>query len=83
MESFFRFTIEYEDNDDLCNISEFIVDLDPKRKDVYLLFECSINKTKLLEGIQMAGLLSKEKFIKKNLSSYLENIFLLLIILKI
>ena len=27
-------TIEYESNDDLCNISEFIVDLDPGRKDV-------------------------------------------------
>lgn len=38
-------TIEYESNDDLCNISEFIVDLDPGRKDVHLLFECSIHKT--------------------------------------
>lgn len=65
-------TIEYESNDDLCNISEFIVDLDPGRKDVHLLFECSINKNKLLEGIQTAGTLSKEKFIQKNLSSYLE-----------
>lgn len=65
-------TIEYESNDDLCNISEFIVDLDPSRKDVHLLFECSINKNKLLEGIQTAGTLSKEKFIQKNLSSYLE-----------
>ena len=58
-------TIEYESNDDLCNISEFIVDLDPGRKDVHLLFECSINKNRLLEGIQTAGTLSKEKFIQK------------------
>lgn len=65
-------TIEYESNDDLCNISEFIVDLDPVRKDVHLLFECAINKNKLLEGIENAGTLSKEKYIRKNLSSYLE-----------
>lgn len=65
-------TIEYESNDDLCNISEFIVDLDPNRKDVHLLFECSINKGKLLEGLQTAGTIPKEKFIQKNLSSYLE-----------
>ena len=64
-------TIEYESNDDLCNISEFIVDLDPVRKDVHLLFECAINKNKLLEGIENAGTLSKEKYIRKNLSSYL------------
>lgn len=64
--------IQYEDSDDLCNISEFISDLDPNRKDVHLLFECSINKNKLLEDIQTAGTISKAKFIRKNLSSYLE-----------
>lgn len=37
-------SIQYEDSDDLCNISEFIVDLDPSRKDVHLLFECQIKK---------------------------------------
>lgn len=68
-------TIEYEKDDDLCNLSEFIVDLDPDKKDVYLLFECSINKRKLLEDIQTVGSVPKEKFIRKNLSSYLEKQF--------
>ena len=65
-------SIQYEDNDDLCSISEFIVDLDPSRKDVHLLFECGIKKDKLLEGIQKAGKITKEKFIEKYLSDYLE-----------
>lgn len=65
-------SIHYEDADDLCNLSEFIVDLDPSRKDVYLLFECSIKKAKLLEDLQNAGKLTKEKFIKKHLTDYLE-----------
>lgn len=65
-------TIQYEDNDDLCNLSEFIMDLDPSKKDVHILFECSIKKGKLLEGLQNAGTVSKEKFIRKNISQYLE-----------
>jgi len=64
--------IQYEDNDDLCNISEFIVDLDPSRKDVHLLFECEIKKDKLLDDFKHAGKISKEKFIKKYLVNYLE-----------
>ena len=56
-------TIQYEDTDDLCNLSEFIMDLEPSKKDVHLLFECLIRKDKLLEGIQNAGTVSKEKFI--------------------
>ena len=55
-------SIQYEDSDDLCNISEFIVDLDPSRKDVHLLFECQIKKDKLLEDLQNAGKITKEKF---------------------
>lgn len=64
--------IQYEDADDLCNISEFIVDLDPAKKNVYILFEAIINKDKLLEAIKNAGQISQEKFIKKYLSDYLE-----------
>lgn len=64
--------IQYEDTDDLCNISEFIVDLDPSRKDVHLLFECGIKKEKLLEDIQSAGKITKEKYIQKYLPNYLE-----------
>lgn len=68
-------TIQYEDTDDLCNLSEFIMDLEPSKKDVHLLFECLIRKDKLLEGIQNAGTVSKEKFIQKNISQYLERRF--------
>ena len=65
-------SIQYEDNDDLCNISEFIIDLDPSRKDVQLLFECAIKKDQLLEDLKKAGKITKEKFIKKYFSNYLE-----------
>lgn len=65
-------TIHYEEDDDLCNVSEFIVDLDPGRKDVNLLFECAIKKQKLLEAIQNSGNITKEKFIKKYLQDFLE-----------
>ena len=64
--------IEYEEEDDLCNVSEFIVDLEPDRKDVNLLFECAIKKEELLEGLQNAGKIAKEKYIKKYLYEYLE-----------
>lgn len=36
--------IEYEEDDNLCNVSEFIVDLEPDRKDINLLFECVIKE---------------------------------------
>lgn len=65
-------SIQYEDKDDLCNISEFILDLDPNKNDVYLLFECGIKKDKLLDALQNTGQITKEKFIKKHLSDYLE-----------
>lgn len=64
--------IEYEDNDDLCHLSEFIMDLDPERRDVNLLFECCVKKEKLLEAINLAKDMSKEKFIKKYLGEFLE-----------
>lgn len=64
--------IKYEESDDLCHLSEFIMDLDPARRDVNLLFECCVKKEKLLEAISLASDMSKEKFIKKYLSNYLE-----------
>jgi len=64
--------IEYEDKDDLCHLSEFIMDLDPTRRDVNLLFECCVKKEKLLEAIELAKDMSKEKFIRKYLGNYLE-----------
>lgn len=65
-------TIQYEESDDLCALSEFIVDLDPSKNTVHLLFECSINKDKLLEDAISAGRITKDKFIKKYLHRYLE-----------
>lgn len=64
--------IKYEESDDLCHLSEFIMDLDPTRRDVNLLFECYIKKGKLLEDIKLASNMPKEKFIKKYLGDYLE-----------
>ena len=69
--------IVYEENDDLCNLSEFIMDLDPERKDVNILFECVINKGKLLEDLKSLGKVSKEKYIKKYITNYLDkNIYI-------
>ena len=65
-------TIQYTDEDDLCNLSEFIMDLDPSKKDVHIFFECAIRKGKLMEGIKNAGTIPKDKFIQKNISQYLE-----------
>ena len=48
-------TVEYDEKDNLCHLSEFILDLDPKCKTVNLLFECSIKKDKMLEGIKSRG----------------------------
>ena len=64
--------IEYGDTDDLCHLSEFILDLDPECKIVNLLFECSIKKDKLLDGIKNKGTMSEEKFVSKHISDYLQ-----------
>lgn len=65
-------TIRYEENDNLRNLSEFIVDLDSDRTEVYLLFECSINKDGLLSAYEKAGGVSKDSYIRKHLTDYLE-----------
>lgn len=64
--------VKYEEDDNLCNLSEFIIDLDPERMDVNILFECAINKNKLLEGLSLSSNMSKEKFITKYISEYLD-----------
>jgi len=65
--------IVYEDADDLSNISEFIMDLDPACRTVRVAFECAINKEKLLGAVSKSGEIGKEKYIKKYLSEFLEN----------
>ena len=65
-------SIEYNEKDDLCHLSEFILDLDPKCKIVNLLFECSIKKEKMIEGINNSGTLSKDKFVTNHIKDYLQ-----------
>ncbi|ODB85622.1 hypothetical protein A3194_12365 [Candidatus Thiodiazotropha endoloripes] len=43
--------IKYDEDDDLENLSEFILDLDPEIKSVKILFECKINKEALLKEV--------------------------------
>ncbi len=62
--------IKYEVNDSLENISDFILDLDPAVNIVKILFECSIDKDKLVKDLSKLKT-SREKFIEKNLSDYL------------
>lgn len=64
--------IVYEENDNLSNVSEFILDLDPQCKSVNILFECCINKVRLLDAISKSGNIEKEKYIRKYLSSYID-----------
>lgn len=64
--------IVYEENDDLSNISEFILDLDPQCRSVNIFFECCINKEKLLDAISKSGNIEKKKFVRKYLSSFLD-----------
>lgn len=65
-------TIEYDEKDNLCHLSEFILDLDPECKTVNLLFECSIKKDKLLEGINSRGSMPLDKYITNHIKECLE-----------
>ncbi|WP_269222375.1 ATP-dependent endonuclease [Flavobacterium sp. IMCC34518] len=64
--------IKYDVKDSLENISDFILDLDPAVNVVKILFECSIDKDKLVKDLLQVTS-KKEKFIEKNLSDYLIN----------
>lgn len=65
--------IRYEENDNLSNLSEFIMDLSPESNDINILFECSVNTTKLLKALGDNPQITKGKFIKKYISNYLDN----------
>ena len=65
-------SIEYDENDNLCHLSEFILDLDPECRIVNLLFECSIKKDKMLEGIKNRGSMPIKKFITNHIKEYLQ-----------
>lgn len=64
--------IKYDAKDSLENISDFILDLDPDTNIVKILFECSIDKDKLVKDLSKLTT-NREKFIEKNLSNYLIN----------
>ena len=65
-------SIEYDEKDDLCHLSEFILDLDPECKNVNLLFECSIKKDKMIEEIKNIGTMPKNKFVTNHIKDYLQ-----------
>lgn len=63
--------IEYDKEDNLQNLSDFIVDLDPRCNTVRIAFEATIDKLKLLKDLE-AVTKRKDEFIKKNLSDYIQ-----------
>lgn len=64
--------IKYDKLDSLENISNFILDLDPEINIVKILFECTIDKDKLLKDLNKVSLEKRHKFIENNLSTYLD-----------
>ncbi len=64
--------IQYDKDDNLEDISEFMLDLDPKITTVKILFECSIEKNTLLAKVEGLEKNEKIKFIEKNLNKSLK-----------
>ncbi|MFD1344188.1 ATP-binding protein [Litorisediminicola beolgyonensis] len=59
--------IAYDETDNLAILSEFMLDLDPTRRHTSILFECCIDKKKLLRVLP-ADSKERKKFIENNLS---------------
>lgn len=64
--------IQYDEDDDLEVLSDFMLDLDPDIKTVKILFECSIEKNLLLKKTEGIKEDKKVKFIEKNLNKFLK-----------
>ncbi|SCX55904.1 Predicted ATP-dependent endonuclease of the OLD family, contains P-loop ATPase and TOPRIM domains [Pseudomonas sp. NFACC32-1] len=64
--------IEFNGEDDLRQISDFILDLDDGNNIVKILFECSIDAERLVRDLELVTS-CKERYIKKNLYKYLVN----------
>ncbi len=62
--------ITYTAEDNLANLSEFILDLSPTENKVKLLFECFIDKKKMLKDLSTIDK-NRNRFIKKSLGKYL------------
>ena len=65
--------ITYSGTDSLENLSELILDLDPKINQVKILFECIIDKDKLIGELKNVGKENVDRFIRKNLKDYLKH----------
>ena len=63
--------IEYNDTDNLENLSSFILDLDDSCTTVNILFEASIDKAKLIKDMVKVKPDNKERFVNKNLTKYI------------
>ncbi|NOQ71505.1 MAG: AAA family ATPase [Crocinitomix sp.] len=69
-----KLEISYSKKDNLENISDFILDLDPDENVVKLLFKCSIDIPKLINDLSFITKQSnQERFIIKSLGDYLVN----------
>jgi len=64
--------IQYDENDNLEVLSDFMLDLDPEITTVKILFECSIKKSALLKKMECIEESEKVKFIEKNLNKFQE-----------
>lgn len=64
--------IEYEQQDNLRNISEFITDLETENTVVKIAFEAIIDKEKLLEQTKILGKDEKQKFICKRIGEFIK-----------
>ena len=62
--------IKYTKEDNLENLSSFMLDLDTDNNTVKILFECSVNKRKLLDELSTISD-NKERYIEKFLQNYL------------
>ncbi|NOT65968.1 MAG: ATP-dependent endonuclease [Methylotenera sp.] len=65
--------IKYDEVDDLSYLSEFILDLDPLIKTVNLLFECGVDKPRLLKSVSGKADPDKERYISKHITEYTRN----------
>lgn len=65
--------IQYDENDNLENLSEFILDLDPEIKTVKILFECRIDKEALLKEVSGIEGDKRKDIIVKSLDRHLKS----------
>ena len=59
--------ITYSEKDNLENLSEFILDLDPTENKVHILFECFIDKKRLLNELANVKSEKQKQIYKKTL----------------